>query len=97
MNTGYMLSGTSPYGVGNGGGGSDAYGLGALPGTTFAVEEGKLSIGGPTIPLIAAVGGALALSSKLGGWGWLVGGIGGYFIARLAVIGAKGLNVSQNL
>lgn len=90
MNTGYMLSCSSPYGVGNGGGGSDAYGLGALAPVNFAVEEGKLSIGGPTIPLIAAVGGALALSNKLGGWGWLVGGLGGYFVAKFAVLGMRG-------
>jgi len=97
MNTGYMLSGTSPYGTGSGGGPGDAHGLGALAPTKFGIDEGTLSIGGPTIPLIGAAGLALLGGSKFGMWGAVVGGIGGYFIIKLAVIGSKGLNVGQNL
>ena len=87
MNTGYMLSGTSPYGIGNGGGGSDAYGLGALPPTKFGIDEGTLSIGGPTLPLMAAAGLALVGGGKFGMWGAVVGGIAGYFVAKFAVLG----------
>lgn len=109
----YMLAGTShsPYGPGGGSGGSGEYGLGSgsaggglrrdntlgadLP--SFGIQEGKVRIDAPVIPFLGGLIGAIALGSAKGGYGYVIGGVGGYFLSKLAVIGAKGQNVAANL
>lgn len=82
MNTGYMLSGTSPYGVGNGGGGSDAYGLGAVENYNLQFQPGgpgqPTTVQAPISLLIFTVGGAIAGAMTKSAWGIILGGALGY-------------------
>lgn len=69
----------------------------AIPGVDVGIRGGSVSLDAPVVPALGAVGGALLGSKWGGGMGAAIGGVAGYFLLRLAVIGVRGQNISTNL